>query len=287
MRRHLRALKRRILPPPPPPPALLVPPPPPPPYPMVSLYSWAPDDGRRNFGDHLSRIIVAAVAAERGFTLEDETPAATTMLAVGSILHFARDGDVIWGSGVNGKVDPAELKARALDIRAVRGPKTAAVLSKLGMTVPAVYGDPALLVPRYFGQRFRRPDRRESFIVLPNLHDLTLIEPAPHVVSPLWGWNRCIERILGADMVVASSLHGLILAEAFGIPARMLRLSDTESTFKYDDYAQGTGRPKLRFARSVARALDMGGDTPAVFDGDALAAAFPFDLWEGGGRAAG
>lgn len=248
-------------------------------YPAVELVSWQPKDGSRNFGDHLSRIVAAAVAAERGFTFEDEVALPRRLLAIGSILHFAGDGDVVWGSGINGKIPVGSLAARQLDIRAVRGPKTAAVLTDLGFTVPSIHGDPALLVPRYFGARFPvRPER--DFVFIPNLHDLARVPPADWLISPLSGWNRCAEAITTAKLVLASSLHGIILAEAFGVPARFVRLSDTEPQFKYDDYAQGTGRAELKAARSIEEGLDMGGQEPASFDADRLAAAFPFDLWE-------
>lgn len=247
-------------------------------YPAIDLFAWQPKDGSRNFGDHLSHIVSAAVAAERGFTFEDEVPAPRRLLAIGSILHFAQDGDVVWGSGINGKISMDGLRARKLDIRAVRGPRTAAVLKDLGFDVPRVYGDPALLVPRYFGDRFPLRPRRD-FVFIPNLHDLARVEPADWLISPLRGWNYCVEAITTAKLVLASSLHGIILAEAFGVPARFVRLSETESQFKYDDYAQGTGRAELRPAHSIEEGLDLGGHEPASFDEDGLVGAFPFDLW--------
>ena len=250
------------------------------PYPSLEVFSWEPGDGRRNYGDHLARVIAQAAAARRGLTLDEEIAAPHRLFTVGSVLHFARDGDTVWGSGVNGKIALERIGARRLDIRAVRGPKTAAVLRKLGMTVPDVYGDPALLLPKLFPDRFK-PDPVRDYVIVPNLHDLALIEDRERLVSPLMGWNRCVAAIVSARFVVASSLHGIILAEAFGIPARFTRFSPTESAFKYDDYAQGTGRSTLEPATSVEQALDMGGHPPIAFDADRLLASFPYDLWPG------
>ncbi len=248
------------------------------PYPSVELIHWQPRDGTRNFGDHLSQVIVAAVARTRGFTLDDEVPVHRRMIAIGSSLHLAHDGDTIWGSGVNGKIAVEAIRARGLDIRAVRGPKTAQTLRGFGMTVPNVFGDPGLLVPHFFGARFPVVPTRD-YVIVPNLHDLSLIADGDRLVSPLWGWNRCVAAIVSARLVVASSLHGLIIAEAFGIPARYLRLSETESQYKYDDYAQGTGRAELAPARSVEQALNEAPHDPIEFDREALLAAFPYDLW--------
>lgn len=250
------------------------------PYPQVSLVSWKPQGAARNFGDHLSMIVVAEMLRRRGLTPDDETAEAARLLAIGSILHFARDGDVVWGSGVNGKIALDRLSARDLDIRAVRGPKTAAVLAKRGFDVPAIYGDPGLLVPTLFGDRFRA-EPRQRYVVVPNLHDLPMLAGHPSVVSPLQGWNRCIHQICQAEFVVASSLHGIVIAEAFGIGARYLRVSEKEGLFKYDDYALGTGRERLEPARSIDEALAMGPHPPIVFSPGRLMDAFPYDLWRG------
>jgi pyruvyltransferase len=247
-------------------------------YPTVETFVWQPADGRRNFGDWLGYVVVAAMLARKSLTVHDEVGEAKRLLSIGSIVHCARDGDTIWGSGVNGKIDLSRITARRLDIRAVRGPKTRQVLGNLGVAVPEVFGDPGLLVPELFAGRFSAKPA-EPYVVVPNLHDLPLVATHPRLVSPLVGWNRCVEAITRARFVVASSLHGIVIAEAFGIPARYMRLSDTEGRFKYDDYAQGTGRSSLEPATSIEHALDMGGHPPPAFDRDALIAAFPYDLW--------
>jgi pyruvyltransferase len=141
-----------------------------------------------------------------------------------------------------------------------------------------VFGDPALLLPRYFGARFRVAPVRD-YIFIPNLNDLKTHGHLENLVSPLSGWNRCIEAICSAKLVIASSLHGIILADAFGVPARYVRLTETESQFKYDDYAQGTGRRALVPARSIAEAREMAGHEPMRFDPEPLIRAFPYDLW--------
>lgn len=248
-------------------------------YPEISVFSWQPRGGGRNFGDHLAKVVVAAAAAEKALTLDDEVSVARRLFSIGSVLHFAADGDVVWGSGVNGKIPIENIRARKLDVRAVRGPLTKAVLEGIGIEVPPVFGDPALLVKRFFSKRFRR-DVTRRYVVIPNLHDEKLVRDWDNVVSPLWGWNRIVREILAAELVVSSSLHGIIIAEAFGVPARFLRLSDRENLFKYNDYAQGTGRDGLAPATSLSEALAMGGHPPIIFDEDRLLRSFPSDLWD-------
>lgn len=249
-------------------------------YPHVDLFFWKPEGRQLNFGDHLARVVVTKLLASHGHLLEEETAESHRLFAVGSVLHFAQDGDVVWGSGVNGKIEPAQHRFRTLDVRAVRGPLTREFLMARGIAVPEVYGDPALLLPTLFPERFAR-HVRSPYVVVPNLHDLKLAQAAHmrHIVSPMWSWNRCVAAILEGELVISSSLHGIIIAEAYGIPARYLRLSDTENIFKYNDYMLGTGRGAIEPAASVEEALEMGGMPPPVFDPEALLAAFPLDLW--------
>jgi pyruvyltransferase len=250
-------------------------------YPKVDIYHWSPGNGSSNFGDHLNRVIVPRILQGYNRTPEDEVASPHRLFAIGSVMHYVGDGDTVWGTGINGKIPLEEIKARKMDVRAVRGPKTREIMLDFGIDVPEVYGDPALLLPVLFDGRFRRSVSTD-FILIPNLHDISNLESHSKFVSPLWGWNKVVDAILGADFVVSSSLHGIILADAFGVPARYLRMSETEAMFKYDDYAQGTGRSGLLPASSVEEALEMGPHEPCRFDAEALLRAFPIDLWETG-----
>ncbi|CAN7729110.1 polysaccharide pyruvyl transferase family protein [Pseudorhodoferax sp. LjRoot39] len=252
----------------------------------IEVFSWSPASGHRNFGDHLARVVVSKVLADRGHVIEEAVRQPRRLLAIGSVIHFARTGDVVWGSGVNGKeMDPAVHRYSQLDVRAVRGPLTREFLLARGIAVPEIYGDPALLLPVLFPGRFV-PVARRPHVVVPNLHDMRLLteQGAKDLVSPLDSWNRCVARILEAEFVVSSSLHGIVIAEAYGIPARYVRLSETEKSFKYDDYMRGTGRGPIEAATSIAQALEMGGQPPPVFSAQALLDAFPLDLWQDGDR---
>lgn len=106
----------------------------------------------------------------------------------------------------------------------------------------------------------------------PALDDVTTVDPR----TPLLPFLRQLAR---AELVVGSSLHGVILAERLGVPARVIR-SDAEPSFKYEDYYEGTGRANVRLAADIHHALDLGGvDSGSTVDAT-LAAAFPRDLWE-------
>lgn len=224
-----------------------------------------------NFGDMIGPELVRSLAGPGPRASHD-----TRLLAVGSILHFARNGDVVWGSGVNGKVPLEQIVAGAIDVRAVRGPLTAEVLKARGLEVPDIFGDPALLLPELLGiTRNAAPSRR--FVVIPNLHDERFWRRHPESISPRLPFETVVRIIADAEQVIASSLHGLVIADALGVPAAMLRPSQ-ESLFKYEDYYEGTGRKLPRVSENLGDALEHPAPT-LTSSSDALRESFPSNLW--------
>ncbi|WP_206447325.1 polysaccharide pyruvyl transferase family protein [Agrococcus sp. KRD186] len=270
----------------------------------VEVFRWLPmrravipEHQPVNFGDELAIEVVRAMAVSHGLdtapppTLsEPEEPlssdegapvpvpkALARLLSVGSVLHFAADGDVVWGAGINGKIANA-ISSTSLDIRSVRGPLTRAVLAEAGIDCPAVFGDPALLLPRLMPELTRRRPTTRPLSVIPNLNDLPSMLGEPWLVQPTEPFAHVIHAIAESEVVVSSSLHGIVLAEAMGVPVRPMR-SGAEHRFKYDDYAEGTGRRPFELAATVAAALAMGPLPPLEWDPAPLEAAFPADLW--------
>ncbi len=201
------------------------------------------------------------------------------LLSVGSILHFARDHDVIWGTGVNGKRPDTDYVFGALDVRAVRGPRTHEFLSRRGIDAPAVFGDPALLLPCVMPELVEHARaKHHPLTVIPNLNDFSAYEPAPTLLDPRSPVGVCLKRIAQSEFVVGSSLHAIVVAESLGIPARLIS-STVEDPFKYEDYYLGTGRPDAKVARTIEQAICMGGESGPIFDAAELLDAFPLDLW--------
>ncbi|WP_208294146.1 polysaccharide pyruvyl transferase family protein [Ilumatobacter fluminis] len=201
------------------------------------------------------------------------------LLTIGSILHFAQGGDTVWGSGINGKYREIPAVPR-LDVRAVRGPLTRDALVCLGQDVPEVFGDPALLIGKYFPRSaYLRPNiNRSRTAIVPNLHDWRHFSGDPRAVNPRWPVHRVLARIANSSLVVGSSLHGIIVAESFGIPARPM-ISRSEPRFKYEDYYLGTGRALPVLAASVDQAVELGGVDAPSFSFLELRESFPRDLW--------
>lgn len=234
-----------------------------------------------NFGDLLGPEIVLRMRRLHGTVSEHRAAHRARLLSVGSILHFARDGDVVWGSGVNGRIPPEEYPTVRLDVRAVRGPLTARFLRERGTAVPPVFGDPALLVPRLVPELAPGPAAtRDDYVIVPNLHDHAAVARDPRTIDPRSPWRECVARIARARAVYASSLHGLVIAEAFGVPA--LRITARlEQDLKYEDYALGSGSGLLPVLPDLPTALTTPATRREGFgpDLDALMEAFPHELW--------
>lgn len=249
----------------------------------LPLYYWR-QPNFANFGDHLSLKLVERIVGQPVRTyIKRPNTSEKKLLAIGSILSFALDGDVVWGSGVNGKLPTSkDYPFKKLDVRAVRGPLTRHfLLQECQVECPDIYGDPALLFPHLFPEFTRNPAPQFDFIIIPHYSEIKYFPKNiyPNVVYPTEPWDQVISKILNSKFVISSSLHGIVIAEAYKIPARLLRITETESLFKYTDYYAGTGRYTYKYATSIEEALVLGGEKPFVCDLKKLYNAFPFEFW--------
>ncbi|RFA08340.1 hypothetical protein B7R54_03190 [Subtercola boreus] len=232
-----------------------------------------------NFGDLIGPMIVSEIVRREGL-IEKPGGEPHRLLAVGSILRLAHTGDTLWGIGANGKSLDDPFDFTSLDVRAVRGPRTRDLLLGLGIPVPEVFGDPGLLVGSLWSRSElagRTADR--GVTIIPNLNDLAHYDLSDtRVVDPRTPLAEILGIIAASDFVTGSSLHAIVVAEALGIPARLI-VSGAEPLFKYSDYYAGSGRTAFTPASGVDEAVALGGEPGIEWDVGALLRAFPRDLW--------
>lgn len=244
---------------------------------QVNLHWWKMHNPVQNIGDSLSPIVVEYMKKQKGIQKDIAASRTTNLLAVGSIIGASYQNSVVWGSGLlKGERKFWWRSVRKLDIRAVRGPETRRTLIENGYDCPEIYGDPAILLPLIYMPK--DTEKQYDYKVVPNY---IFLQEQDSVLSPLTNdWKSFIDELVKCKLVISSSLHGIILAESYGIPAIMLKSS--LDTFKFRDYYYSTGRFDFPVADSVEEALKM--ETPEVPDLSALRQglidSFPYDIWK-------
>lgn len=196
---------------------------------------WAWSGGVRNFGDELGPVILARL----GYDVERvEAIGEADVLSSGSLLEHAateaKPGAVVWGSGLmlGGKTDLSHL-----DVRAVRGRLTA---TACGLT-DVVTGDPGSLVPELWD----RPRPTVDIGVVRHYVDDRDYPWADATISAAAGVDEVIDFIGSCRRVASSSLHGLIVASAWGIPAVRLHHPEVAGgDFKWADWVSSADDPR-------------------------------------------
>lgn len=203
-----------------------------------------------NVGDRINPSIVTALTAEpTRFERDDQLP---HLLCIGSLMASARPTSLVWGTGVM-HPDLGLGAAQSPNIFAVRGKLSAAALRRAGLLTQDVpLGDPALLAVETLGIRAaaepRFPlgvvahyvDRSHATIrrllAMPGVRDLDVrLEPA-----------EFLSAMAECRVIVSSSLHGLIFAEALGLPSLWVHVTDeiAGDGFKFRDWFTTTEQPQ-------------------------------------------
>ena len=200
---------------------------------MITAW-WARSPRPGNLGDVLTPVVLA------GFGIEAQwaTPDVAQLFAIGSIVRLARPHHTVWGSGAMQASDRPNPKARYL---AVRGPLTRDRVVVVGGSCPEVYGDPALLLPLFHSTPVKKVHDVglvPHYCDLPHYQDTGLPVISPLSADPL----GVVDRIRQCRAILSSSLHGIVVAHAYGIPAAWLwtgRINGDGTKFR--DHAETMG----------------------------------------------
>jgi pyruvyltransferase len=200
--------------------------------------------GNTNFGDAFSSVLVATLSGKRVVDSRAVYNLARKPIfsVVGSIMEHASDQKRlhVWGSGFIEA--PGMLQRRPEAVYAVRGPLTRRKLQEQGVACPEVYGDPALLCPWIYSSDKKK---RYRLGLVPHYVDKEnpiirrlAADSGVTVINIEDGLLPVIEAINECESIAASSLHGLVVADAYGIPSTWLKLYDgiIGGEFKFLDY---------------------------------------------------
>lgn len=183
---------------------------------------------------------------------------------IGSILnHVESEGAEVWGSGF--EYAHLGINIKPTKIHAVRGPLTRKGLIEKGIDCPEIYGDPALLMPKYYTPKVKK--KYKYGIIQHFLHQnetawLSKYENDPRVniidiTNP--SITGFVDEINKCEMIFSSALHGIICADAYGIPSYHVNF-DREGKynwFKFNDYYASVGRPIVSPALLLSKDIDI------------------------------
>ena len=212
---------------------------------------------RPNFGDEITPWLVRKVAGLSETVHLPPPPhhprklSQPVLISVGSVMRLSCDNAVVWGSGIRNIDQPVKQARRFC---AVRGPLTRQRLLALGYECPEVYGDPALLMPRWLQPGDKK---RYALGVIPHVtgwkalsrhygdHDSVLV-----IDLATGDVEKVVAQILSCERTVSCALHGLVISVAYGVPTRWLHSKAVfgDGTKFYDFFAS--------LEPEVARRLD-------------------------------
>ena len=213
----------------------------------IRLHWWRGQRGVPNAGDELSPLIVERVSGRKVIYSAPET---CHLVAIGSLAEVAlradRDWPVrLWGSGFIGDGPTLDYRHHQVLVDALRGPYSA---TRLGVDdVPL--GDPGLLANLLLEGPMRKV-RPIGIVPGYNELDLPIIEvwrsASDAVISPHLPPAEFIDAIAECDLILSSSLHGLVIADGLGIPNAWVEVSDRVAGrgFKFRDHLRSLGRPE-------------------------------------------
>lgn len=180
------------------------------------------------------------------------------LIAIGSIIKFAKRGDKVWGAGAPSQNQPINPEAV---YHAVRGPLTRDLVLQAGADAPEVYGDAAWFLPRIYAPKIAKTHKLGLILHSVHMEAAPPVDPDVRIIdirrvgpSEI---EAFIDEMLSCEALLSTSLHGVIVAHAYGIPVRWCMASDSPRQIhgdgtKFEDYFQSVGR-------SAPSPLDLSG----------------------------
>jgi pyruvyltransferase len=221
---------------------------------IVNLIYFKDKSVNGNFGDELSKFITIQLINKEKYKLVfNQKNKLLNLICIGSYIHRAKNNSYIFGSGVRTPNNNENgHKYNNLKICSVRGPLSRKFLiNTKKIDVPEIYGDPALLLPKFY-----KP------VIIDKLKDIIGIVPHKsnynkylnnidttkfYLINPTDKWQNVINYICSCKCILSSSLHGLICSDAYNKPNLWLDgFKLEEGDFKFKDYFASQKRDYIK-----------------------------------------
>lgn len=233
---------------------------------MLRCYWWVGENhpclSYGNFGDLLTKLIVEQLVKDEIEHSVDDGKFVT----LGSVMNIVTPNDTVWGTGVNGKALDHRIQKND-NIYNVRGPLSKKWLNERGVEVKDdLFFDPGILISKYYPKQEESDKQVVGLVAHYSNYDklrkmkrdesISLINPDDDSINVLNQISKC-------HFVISSSLHGIVVAESYGIPSAYLKFSTIEPDFKFIDYYNGTERDFTSFG-SVEECLSASIPLPQI-----------------------
>lgn len=216
--------------------------------------TWCLSD---NFGDRLTPYIIEKLSKQTPVwcPLESETE---KFMVVGSILNWDSPNTTAWGVGIANLNDRVPKKK----VIAVRGQLSGIVTRLSNIEFKSIYGDPALLLPRIYEPKAAK---KYKIGIAPHYVDVEVVlkNPIPAdvlVLNPFDEVEKFIEQINSCEKIFSSSLHGLIVSDAYRIPSQWTEFSYDRiggDRTKYIDYYMSLGYDPIINPLDLRKEIDF------------------------------
>jgi pyruvyltransferase len=166
----------------------------------------------------------------------------------------------VWGTGI---AFSDTFIRKPLKIHAVRGPISREIVQRFGHDCPEVYGDPCLLLPKFY--KGCPTSSMYKLGIIPHVIDYQAVRTKYYthshvqIIDLFAGIEEVVNRVLECDVLISSSLHGIIVAHTYGRPCMWVKFSDNilgDGT-KFHDYLRSVGH-------DIYEPLDMREDIYSV-----------------------
>lgn len=250
---------------------------------QVNLEWW---NKKNNLGDALSETVFSWMLEEKQIEKNKKVSKTVHLFGIGSVVGMGNFDATIWGSGIHTfrtiKDIVNQSKYRKYDIRAVRGPITAEILTSCGYKCPKIYGDPAVLMKNIYKPSNIEKKYKYSAILHIEHQDIDRFENMHYINMNTTDYKKVIDEIVASEVIISSSLHGIILSETYGVPAIFLKHGMSNELLKFYDWYFSTGRNNVKMANTMQEAVNM---VPMELPNleemqEKLIQKFPYDLWQ-------
>lgn len=211
---------------------------------FVPVVYW---DGRPNFGDMIGPYLISKITGKPVLNILDSTMPG--FMAVGSILQLInRKGMIVWGTGL--MKEPTDqvirkLKSYEPEVLTVRGEETAKCLEKAGIKVANMdaLGDPGLIMPFFYTPKLKKNVKQVA--ICPHyIHKLKFMsvfseQTGVEFIDVQNDLESVVDGISASGVCISTSLHGLIISQAYGVPWVWLEVVDDNLAgrdFKFNDF---------------------------------------------------